>query len=82
MKSEFELLSAAYRSRYRILRRSYMEGSAMAANAEKAARNFCLSTLQNNVRVLQDKYRKKEADPDYLEFNHEALRKAWEEYIT
>ena len=53
----------------------------MAANGEKVTRNFCFSTLQSNVRGLQDQC-KEDADPDDLEFDYEALRKNWEEYLT
>ena len=52
----------------------------MAGSGEKVARDFCLPTLNNDVRGLQEECRNEDADPDDLEFDYEALRKAWEEY--
>ena len=38
----------------------------MAGTGEKVARDFCLSTLQNNVRQVQDECRNEDADPNDL----------------
>ena len=80
VKSEYMLLSAAV-SQFdiqKIKKVTKEKGLTMAANSDNVARDFCLSTLQNNVRGfsgLQDQCRYKDADPDNLEFAYKALRK-------
>ena len=54
----------------------------MAGSGEKVTRDFCLSTLRNDLSGLQDECNKHDADPDDLEFDYEALKKAWEEYLS
>ena len=48
----------------------------MAGSGEKVVIEFCSSTLHNIVRGLQDECRNEDADPDNLEYDYEALRKA------
>ena len=54
----------------------------MAGSKEKVARDFCLSSLRNDIKGLQDECKKDDVDPDDLEFDYEALKKAWEEYLS
>ena len=54
----------------------------MAANGEKVAQDIYLSTLQNDVRGLQDECRNGDTDSNNLQFDYEPLRKVWEDYLT
>ena len=54
----------------------------MAANGEKVAQEIYLSTLQNDVRGLQDECRNEDTDSNNLQFDYEPLRKVWEDYLT
>ena len=53
----------------------------MAANGEKVAQDIYLSTLQNNVRGLQDECRNEDTDSEDLHFDYEALSMVWEDYL-
>ena len=50
--------------------------------AEKVARDFSLSALRNDMNGLQEECKKDDADPDDLEFDYEALKKVWDEYLS
>ena len=54
----------------------------MTGSSEKVARDLCLSALRNDVAGLQATCSNDDADPDDLEFDYEATKKAWDEYLN